>query len=410
MSFASPHVVMKTVERLFLRTILPVMRPKWAHDLDKFVATREGTSRFKMKPANVTNTSLSFPVLTYEAAMSKFGSDKPDLRIPGSRIRRVEELVPSSLTQMLASIEDPVVEMMKIDMGGIDPAESRKFIASFMESPTATPYIKNPHGLPGVTIFDTQKPLNGLASFGHYAAERIEGIFTPGLGDILIIQARPNQPTSGGSTVLGNMRVDLHHAAVERGFLRPLEGCKPVWIVDFPLFTVVDDANPGQDGESELCSTHHPFTAPKFRAPEELSQLLTDPLAVTGDHFDLVINGVEIGGGSRRIHDADMQEFVLRDVLRLRAEQVENFRHLLNALKDGCPPHTGFAMGFDRLMALLTDAPSIRDVIAFPKYGNGVDQTVKAPAPITAEQLSTYHLAISNSVDSEGSSKVSLKA
>lgn len=210
--------------------------------------------------------------------------------------------------------------------------------------------------------------------------------------------------------MLGNMRVDINHAAIEKGFSPPLVGCRPLWIVDFPLFTKQSDADGAPSGASGLCSTHHPFTAPRVKDEKGLEALLSDPLSVRGDHFDLVINGVEVGGGSRRIHDAEMQEFVLREVLQLSKGQIENFRHLLNALKDGCPPHTGFALGFDRLMALLMDVPSVRDVIAFPKYGNGVDQVVKSPAPITNEQLSTYHLAISDGVEVEQPEKVSIKA
>jgi aspartyl-tRNA synthetase len=123
---------------------------------------------------------------------------------------------------------------------------------------------------------------------------------------------------------------------------------------------------------------------------------MTDPLKVIGDHYDLVINGVEVGGGSRRIHIAEMQELILQGVLKLAPERLEDFRHLLNALKCGCPPHAGFALGFDRLMAMLTDRASVRDVIAFPKYADGEDKFVKSPSLMTADQLATYHLAITD--------------
>ena len=107
-----------------------------------------------------------------------------------------------------------------------------------------------------------------------------------------------------------------------------------------------------------------------------------------------MINGVEVGGGSRRIHDAKLQEMILRDVLKMPKDRVEDFRHLLNALEAGCPPHAGFAIGFDRLMTILTRQTSVRDVIAFPKWGDGEDRMVGAPAKMTKEQLKTYHLGV----------------
>lgn len=410
-------MVMKVIENVLTESILPAIRPDWAphqnRQADKLIIKRGNfqntTQAAKMESAEDFEGSLNFNIVRYEDAMSSYGSDKPDLRIWG-RIQRVEMFIPSNLKQMLSSLQDPIVEMLKVEMKDTVPEKSRDFVASFMGSPVALPYVKNQHGMPGVTVFDPQKPLSGLASFGHEAATKVEEILSPNPGDIIIIQARPNEPMSMGSTMLGNMRIDINHAAIEKGFSPPLTGCRPLWIVDFPLFTHQSDAEGAPSGASGLCSTHHPFTAPRVKNEEGLQALLSDPLSVRGDHFDLVINGVEVGGGSRRIHDAQMQEFVLREVLQLSDGQIENFRHLLNGLKDGCPPHTGFALGFDRLMALLTDVPSVRDVIAFPKYGNGVDQVVKSPAPITNEQLSTYHLAISDGVKADQPEKVSLKA
>lgn len=414
MSFASSHMVMKVIENVLTETIFSAIRPDWGLHKNPELSIKRGTYRPTGSPAKMGNADdfdgpLNFNVMRYEDAMSMYGSDKPDLRIWG-KIQRVDGWIPPNLKQMLSSLQDPIVEMLRVQMEDTTPQRSREFVASFMGSSAALPYVKNPHGMPGVTVFDPQKPLSGLASFGHEAAAKVEEILSPNPGDVIIVQARPDEPTSGGTTMLGNMRIDINRTAVEEGFSPPLTGCRPVWIVDFPLFTKKSDTEDAPAGASGLCSTHHPFTAPRVKDEKGLEALLSDPLSVTGDHFDLVINGVEVGGGSRRIHDANMQEFVLRDILQLDHGQIENFRHLLNALKDGCPPHTGFALGFDRLMALLTDVPSVRDVIAFPKDGKGVDQVVKSPARITDEQLSTYHLAISDDVESDQPEKVSLKA
>jgi aspartyl-tRNA synthetase len=139
-------------------------------------------------------------------------------------------------------------------------------------------------------------------------------------------------------------------------------------------------------------STHHPFTAPK--TPEDVELLLTDPSRAIAAHYDLVVNGVELGGGSRRIHDAAMQEFIFCDVLKMIPERIEDFRHLLDALASGCPPHAGIALGWDRLIAVMRGKESVRDVIAFPKSGRGEDGMVKSPNRVTEEQWNTYHLGV----------------
>ena len=419
MSFSSPHMIMMIIENLLNQTILPAIRPEWAGP----VASLIDRDLLKMNRASHFTARTDYPVMRYQTAMAFFGSDKPDLRIR-AKIHRID-WIPQNLKQMLSSLENPVVEMVKIEMNDSEPGESRSFVSSFMDSSTAKPYIKNSHGSPGITVVDPQKPLSGLASLGHEAAARVEELLSPQPGDILVMQCRPDEPFSGGSTMLGNLRIELHSAAIEKGLSPPLTGFHPLWVVDFPLFTKQTEEDEGQDGGAGLCSTHHPFTAPKLKTLKAadvlngtedtsgmatLRNLLSDPLQVTGDHFDLVINGVEVGGGSRRIHDSKMQEFILREVLQVRPERIENFRHLLDALAAGCPPHTGFAIGFDRLMAILCDVQSVRDVIAYPKYGNGVDHTVKSPSPITDEQLSTYHLRISDSIKADTPGTVSLKA
>lgn len=152
-----------------------------------------------------------------------------------------------------------------------------------------------------------------------------------------------------------------------------------------------ESTDPGQGGSAGFSATHHPFTAPL--TPKDASLLVTDPLRARADHYDLVVNGVELGGGSRRIHLASMQEYIFREILKMTPKGIAQFSHLLDALRAGCPPHAGFALGFDRLVAVFTHTDSVRDVIAFPKSMKGEDLTVKSPGKITEEQLGTYHLA-----------------
>ena len=407
MAFTDSSRVMTTLEEILLLEILPYVDSNPEVNGQRYRAQK----KFVMRDGSAVQLpdQPQLPIMSYQQAMMTYGSDKPDERL-NAKIHRAETFLPASLKAMLTSLDDPIVEMLKLGMYGTDPQASRSFVSSFMQLPASEKYSKNPDGMPGVTVFDPQKPLEGLASFGHEAATRVITELNPASGDIIVLQSRPNKPFTGSSTLLGNLRVDLHNAAVETGHIKPPTSYSMLWINNFPLFSPVDEREPGNEGTAGLCSTHHPFTAPVFGNKKDLAKLVTDPHSVMGDHFDLVINGVEVGGGSCRIHDAKMQEFILKDVLKTKPERIEDFRHLLNALEAGCPPHAGFAIGFDRLMTILTKTKSVRDVIAFPKDGQGQDRFVNSPSPLTKEQLKTYHLAISDSEPKVTSSKDSMAA
>ena len=364
MSFASAEDVMRTVEAVVERL--------WSELL------------------GATDLPEAFPRMSYEEAMSRYGSDKPDLRL-GSEIQRIEYMIPVDLVKKIGPLNDPIVEVMKLSIAE-DANETRKFVNIFMDSPEAQPFIQNPHGQPGIFIFDTRKPLQGLQVFGFEAAEALEDMLSLEDGDLVIIQARPRAEFSGGSTPIGNLRLALHKAAVKHNFIQPPQGFAFTWINDFPLFSPSNDAEPGQGGAAGLAATHHPFTSPK--TAEDVDLLLTDPLSVRADHYDLVVNGVELGGGSRRIHSAEMQELIMREVLQMSDARLKDFAHLLEVLRAGCPPHAGLALGFDRLVAVMMGKESVRDVIAFPKSGRGEDMLVKSPTRMTEGQLETYHLRL----------------
>ena len=391
-AFKGPEWVMNTINTLFTRMLVDQFLLQYPQPMR--VPWKRESIYLKQDMGNADGSLAhpSTPHITYADAMRYYGSDKPDLRIPG-HIYRVEELLPENLKGMMTSLQNPVVEAfyMRPNAGSQTPASSQAFLQSFMESHDAQVYAKNPEGMPGIAIVDSQRPVQGLAAFGHEAAEKIIEELELVEGDILVLQARPDKPFHGaGSTVVGSMRRDMFKAAVEAGIRLPSDACTPLWVVDFPLFSPVPE---GEVSRSGICSTHHPFTSP-VPTIENLKKLKTAPLEVIGDHFDLVINGIEVGGGSRRIHDADMQEYIFRGLLQLPEERIADFSHLLKALRDGCPPHAGFAIGFDRLMTILTRTESVRDVIAFPKSGDGVDRFVNSPSPLTEEQLQTYHLSI----------------
>lgn len=394
MAFATSTTLMKTIESLVLEVLWPVA------GRNHLLSVSNSTDH---------NNGLVFPMMQYHDAMAKYGIDKPDPRW-GAQIQEINFL-PHSTTSMLTSLTDPIVEIFKLSTGGQPPRRVSQFVSDFMKLPSSAQFSTNPDGMPGISIYSTSAPLNGLASMGHEAAMQLEEMLEPEPGDVLIVQTRPRKPFFGGSTVLGQIRQRIHEFAVNEGMIEAPKEDSVLWVVDFPLFSPIEDDSPGQGGLAGICSTHHPFTAPK--PGQDLQKLISAPHEVIGDHYDLVVNGVEVGGGSRRIHHAQMQELVLRDVLKMKPERIEDFRHLLNVLETGCPPHAGFALGFDRLVALLTNTNSVRDVIAFPKYQHGRDPFVGSPSLLSEEQLRTYHLQTtrSSSTDtSSGREKISNRA
>ena len=333
-----------------------------------------------------------FQRMPYQTAMSLYGSDKPDLRL-GSEIKRIDYMLPVDLVGKLGGLQEPIVEVMKIPIAD-NPRDTRRFVTGFMDSPESRPFNQNPEGQPGIFIYDPRRPLGGLQAFGFEAAEQVEEMLGLEEGDLVVLQARKNAPFAGGATPMGNLRLALHKSAVTQGFKQSPSGFRFLWVHDFPLFkpSELDVNEPGQGGLAGLSSNHHPFTSPK--TAEDVDLLLTEPLKCIADHYDLVVNGVELGGGSRRIHQHAMQEFVLKNVLGMSDARLEDFRHLIEVLRAGCPPHAGMALGFDRVIAVMLGKESVRDVIAFPKSGRGEDLLVKSPSRMTEEQLQTYHLRL----------------
>jgi len=367
-------------------------------DAEDVIATVERLVRQTWKGQLGIDLPKPFPRSTYEQAMAKYGSDKPDLRIPISPFARIDYLLPADLISMITPLKDPIVEVMVVPLDH-PPSEARSFIKTFLDSVEGKKFLDNPHGGPGIFIYDSSKPLQGLSAFGFEAVEHIEKEIDPRDGQLIVLQARPDAPLNGGSTTLGDLRTAIHKAAVSQEMLEPPSWTefKPLWVTDFPLFSPSEASEPGQGGNAGFASTHHPFTTPKTAADVDL--LLTDPTRAIGDHYDLVINGEEIGGGSQRIHHAKMQEFVFRDILKMEDARIAEFSHLLGALESGCPPHAGIALGFDRLVAMIHSSrsqrkTSLRDVIAFPKSGKGEDLMVKAPGRMSEETLETYHLEL----------------
>ncbi|KAG5983793.1 hypothetical protein E4U55_007108 [Claviceps digitariae] len=342
----------------------------------------------------------TFTSLTFEECIAAYGTDKPDLRIP-NRIHAIQDIEPyRSFVGMITHLSDPIIEAFTFPLQDCSPSQARNFVIDFMDNlPPAL--ANNPDGKPQVLIHDSSQPLCGFSPLGFEYESLLNQLCSEGKqvndGDLVVFQARekPHGQYCLGSTKLGEVRNALWKALVEEGLMAKPRLGEPnslqfVWVTEFPMFKPVEEGEPGQGGAAGISAAHHPFTAPLSDA--DLAALFTDPLQARSAAYDLVLNGVEIGGGSERIHVADIQEFIMRDVLKMSEQRIQDFEHLFGALAAGCPPHAGFALGFDRLTALLTDTSTVRDVIAFPKTMKGEDPFVRSPSKLTDEQLAPYGL------------------
>jgi aspartyl-tRNA synthetase len=179
---------------------------------------------------------------------------------------------------------------------------------------------------------------------------------------------------------LGTLRL---HAAEEGEGIIPEDTFRFTWVTDFPLFEETE--------EGGMRPTHHPFTAPH---PDDLDLLDSQPLEVRAQAYDVVLNGVELGSGSIRIHDSTLQDRMFQLLKIAKAERDSRFGHLLKALSYGAPPHGGIALGFDRLAMLMAGGETIRDVIAFPKNHKGIDLMMEAPSPVDQKQLDDVYIKL----------------
>ena len=317
-----------------------------------------------------------FPRMTHEEAMLRYGSDKPDLRIDMELVdvNDIMKDVDFKVFSGPANDEDGRVVVLKLPKGA---DLSRKEIDDL------TAYVGRygAKGLAYIKVNDVAAGREGLQSpiVKFLPDETLEEIIKRcdvETGDMLFFGA-------GATTVvnesIGALRVKLGH---DRGLAS--NDWKPLWVVDFPMFEW-DERN------KRWSALHHPFTAP---ASDDVEALKANPGKALSRAYDMVLNGTELGGGSIRIHNSDIQQAAFEILGIDEAEQEEKFGFLLNALKYGCPPHGGLAFGLDRLVMLMTGAQSIRDVMTFPKTQTAACMLTDAPSNVSAEQLKELNIRL----------------
>ncbi|MDG1473398.1 MAG: aspartate--tRNA ligase [Porticoccaceae bacterium] len=321
----------------------------------------------------------SFPRMTYKEAMARFGSDKPDLRIPLELVEIKDLLKDIEFKVFAGPANDPNCRVAALKVpGGVEI--SRKQIDDY----TKFVGIYGAKGLAWIKVNALENGIEGLQSpiikfLGDEVTLAIMSRLDTKNGDIVFFGA---DKSSVVSEALGALRCKV-------GEDLNLYTCDwaPMWVIDFPMFEKTESGG--------LTPLHHPFTAPSC----SVDALKLDPANALSRAYDMVLNGVELGGGSIRIHDQDMQAVVF-DILGIGAEeQREKFGFLLDALKFGAPPHGGVAFGLDRLIMLMVGADSIRDVIAFPKTQSAACLLTDAPGRVDSAQLRELNIRLRSKDD-----------
>ena len=321
-----------------------------------------------------------FPRLTHAEATSRYGSDKPDLRVKLELTELTDLMKDASFKvfKSAAELKDGRVAALRV------PGGNDQFTRKELDDLTPFAAIYGAKGLAYIRVNDPAK-LNeeGLQSpIVKFLSPAILGEVIKrtgaGAGDVIFFGADRRKIVND---TLGALRMKLGH---EKGHAEP--GWRPLWVVDFPAYEY-------DEAEKRWGAAHHPFTAPK---DEHVELMESDPGAVLAKAYDIALNGWEIGGGSVRIHRAEVQAKQFRLLGIGAEEQRAKFGFLLDALAYGAPPHGGIAFGVDRMVALMAGVDQIRDVIAFPKTQRGQDLMVDAPSPATEKQLRDLHLKLRN--------------
>ena len=323
------------------------------------------------------NFDITEPIqrMTFHEAMNRYGVDKPDLRFGIELVDFSETFRESSFKVFSSTVKN----------GGAIKAINAKGLADITQGELKSlEDAAKSLGAKGLAFIKVESG-EWKSPIVKFFSDEEKAALTEKLsiedGDIIFFAAAEWEQAC---TILGRVRLDSAALLVKRGKIEiRADDWKFLWVIEFPLMSYDEE-------QGRFVATHHPFTSP---VPEDVPLLDTDPKAVRGQHYDLVLNGMELGGGSIRIHQPALQKKVFEEVLKIPADVVESrFGYMLKAFTYGAPPHGGIAFGLDRMVALLCGTTSIRDVIAFPKTQRGQDLMAQSPTPVTARQLKELHI------------------
>ena len=333
--------------------------------------TFEGLIKHLFKTVKNTTFDEAFPVITYQDAMQKYGSDKPDIRF-GMTFSYLDEIAKGKGFNVFDSSES----IIAINASGCSDYSRKKLDA-------LTDWVKRPQiGAKGLIYVKCNEDGSFKSSVDKFFDQKELGLWAEkcnaNKGDLLLV-------LSGKTAAVQNQMNELRLKMGADLNLCDPANYKPVWVVDFPLLEEDEET-------AKFHAMHHPFTSPK---KEDIDLLSSEPQNVRANAYDLAINGVEVGGGSIRIHDRYIQEKMFELLGFSKEEAKAQFGFLMDAFEYGAPPHGGIAFGFDRLCTLFGEKENIRDFIAFPKNNNGRDVMIDAPSTIDKAQLDELSLKLS---------------
>ncbi|GHT24002.1 aspartate--tRNA ligase [Bacteroidia bacterium] len=337
---------------------------------DDILEIFEGLVKQMFRSVKGVEFEQPFLRMTFDEAMSSYGNDKPDLRF-GMKIHEITDIAKGSGFSVFDNAEY---------IGAICATGCAAYTRKQLDE--LTNFVKRPQvGAQGLIYVKFNADGSVQSSVDKFfATDKLTEwgkTLNAQAGDLLLVMAGARRKTLGQ---LSELRLEMG----ARCGLRDKDTFVPLWVVDFPLFEWDEETK-------RFYAMHHPFTSPK---PEDIPLFESNPGKIRANAYDCVVNGVELGGGSIRIHDAALQQTMFR-TLGFTPEQAEaQFGFLMNAFQYGAPPHGGIAFGFDRLVSMFAGLDSIRDVIAFPKNNAGRDVMTDSPSPISAEQLKELALTI----------------
>jgi len=318
-----------------------------------------------------------FARLSYAEAMNRYGIDKPDTRFGIEIVDFTEDFRASSFKVFSGAVAS----------GGVVKAINAKGLSDATQGQieTMTEYAKSfgAKGLAFIKVENGEWKSPIVKFFSDAEKQALTQKLQIQEGDLILFAA---DQWLNACEILGRIRLYCADVLKGKGKLQmPTDKFNFLWVVDFPLLSFDKEQN-------RWYSSHHPFTAP---VADDVSFLKSDPKKVRGQHYDIVVNGTELGGGSIRIHQPTVQKTIFEEILQIPPEIAKaRFGYMLEAFRYGAPPHGGIALGFDRMIAILCGTLSTRDVIAFPKTAKGADLMTEAPAPVEPEQLRELYLEL----------------